>query len=59
VARHAWRNKRPEGYVSYGIAVAAALIAGESVGGLGSAILEIAGVGSEYGTQLGCPALMC
>lgn len=54
-----WRKKRPESYGSNGMSLAAALIAGESIGGLGSAILEIAGVGSDYGTTIGCPAGLC
>ncbi|KAH8678010.1 hypothetical protein BX600DRAFT_451229 [Xylariales sp. PMI_506] len=44
-----WRWQRSAGYVSSGVPVAAALMAGESM----------AGVRSRYGTNIGCPTGIC
>lgn len=44
----------------YCYAVAAGFIAGEGLGGVVQAVLEISGVsGSRYGTSAGCPGDDC
>jgi uncharacterized oligopeptide transporter (OPT) family protein len=55
-----WRKFRPGNFEIYGYAVAAGFIAGEGMGGVIGAILQLANVsGDVYGTQLGCPMLSC
>ncbi|KAH8881677.1 OPT superfamily oligopeptide transporter [Thozetella sp. PMI_491] len=55
-----WRKHRPSGYSIYCLAVAAGMIAGEGLGGLFTAVLQVAGVGGDkYGTAVGCPAGVC
>lgn len=52
-----WHRKNPNTYAMYCYPVAAGLIAGEGLGGIVTAILQIAGVsGAFYGTAVGCPA---
>jgi len=51
-----WAKRYPAGYDIYFFAVAAGMIAGEGMGGVGNALLEIAGVGSSvYASPAGCP----
>ena len=51
-----WRKHWPAGAVMYCYAVAAGMIAGEGLGGIANAVLQIAGVaGSAKGTSVGCP----
>ena len=51
-----WRNKYPAAFGMYCYAVAAGMIAGEGLGGIIGAILQIAGVsGNSEGTGIGCP----
>jgi uncharacterized oligopeptide transporter (OPT) family protein len=60
VAAWLWRKKRPASFELYGYAVASGLIAGEGVGGVVGAALELGGVsGTIYGTAIGCPASVC
>ncbi|KAI0630922.1 OPT oligopeptide transporter [Trametes polyzona] len=51
-----WRRYWPASAVMYCYAVAAGMIAGEGLGGIANAVLQIAGVsGSVKGTAIGCP----
>ncbi|KAI0816054.1 OPT oligopeptide transporter [Trametes gibbosa] len=51
-----WRKYWPAGAVMYCYAVAAGMIAGEGLGGIANAVLQIAGVsGAVKGTAVGCP----
>jgi len=50
-----WSTKFKKSYAQNGYAVPAGLIAGEGIGGLIAALLEITNVGgSQYGTGIGC-----
>ena len=52
-----WRRNFGVGFAMYGYAVAAGFIAGEGLGGIVGAILQIAKVAGSYkGTAVGCPA---
>ncbi|TBU23847.1 OPT oligopeptide transporter [Dichomitus squalens] len=52
-----WRKHWPVGAMMYCYAVAAGMIAGEGLGGIANAVLQIAGVsGAAKGTSVGCPA---
>jgi uncharacterized oligopeptide transporter (OPT) family protein len=52
-----WKKNKPENHAMYCYAVAAGFIAGEGLGGIVGAILQVAGVaGSVHGTSVGCPA---
>ncbi|KAI1185606.1 OPT oligopeptide transporter protein-domain-containing protein [Nemania serpens] len=56
----AWRKWKLSSFELYGYAVAAGFIAGEGLGGVIGAILQIAGVsGDVLGTNVGCPANAC
>ena len=56
---HFWRNNHPANFGMYCYAVAAGMIAGEGLGGIVGAILQIAGVAGSYkGTAIGCPAMV-
>ncbi|KAI8625637.1 OPT superfamily oligopeptide transporter [Xylariaceae sp. FL1651] len=56
----AWRKWKLSSFELYGYAVAAGFIAGEGLGGVIGAILQIAGVsGDVLGTGVGCPANSC
>jgi uncharacterized oligopeptide transporter (OPT) family protein len=51
-----WMKKNNKTWDMYGYAIAAGLIAGEGIGGVINALLQIAKVsGDYYGTELGCP----
>ncbi|KAI1094345.1 oligopeptide transporter [Rostrohypoxylon terebratum] len=55
-----WRKWKLQSFDLYGYAVAAGFIAGEGLGGVVGAILQIAGVsGDILGTSVGCPAGYC
>jgi uncharacterized oligopeptide transporter (OPT) family protein len=59
VVAYVWKKRNPSGLAVYGITVASGMIAGEGIGGLFGAILDIAGVGTKYGITAGCPAGLC
>ncbi|KAI1865048.1 uncharacterized protein JN550_008594 [Neoarthrinium moseri] len=60
VASCVWMKKKRISYETYCYAVAAGLIAGEGLGGVVGAALQLGGVGgSVYGTQVGCPLDSC
>ncbi|KAL7626070.1 hypothetical protein AAE478_002840 [Parahypoxylon ruwenzoriense] len=55
-----WRKWNIKSFDLYGYAVAAGFIAGEGLGGVVGAVLQIAGVsGDVLGTSVGCPAGYC
>lgn len=55
-----WRRRNPSSFRLLGYAVAAGLIAGEGIGGIVNASLQIAGLsGDVWGTRIGCPANRC
>jgi uncharacterized oligopeptide transporter (OPT) family protein len=55
-----WRKKYSASADMYMYAVASGFIAGEGIGGVVNAILELAGLGgSVYGTNIACPADSC
>lgn len=55
-----WARRNPQAFEMLGYAVAAGLMAGEGIGGVVNAILQIIGVsGDVFGTQIGCPADRC
>ncbi|KAI2621040.1 OPT oligopeptide transporter protein-domain-containing protein [Xylaria nigripes] len=55
-----WRKWKLSSFDLYGYAVAAGFIAGEGLGGVVGAILQIAKVsGDIYGTNVGCPGNAC
>ncbi|KAI2615248.1 oligopeptide transporter [Hypoxylon sp. NC1633] len=55
-----WKKWNLKSFDLYGYAVAAGFIAGEGLGGVIGAILQIAGVsGDIYGTSIACPAGYC
>jgi len=52
-----WRRNYPMAFGMYCYAIAAGFIAGEGLGGIFGAVLQIAKVsGATYGTAVGCPA---
>ncbi|PNS18116.1 hypothetical protein CAC42_3561 [Sphaceloma murrayae] len=60
ITAHIWAKKSAKSFDMYCYAIAAGLIAGEGLGGVVGACLELGGVsGSKLGTNLGCPALSC
>jgi uncharacterized oligopeptide transporter (OPT) family protein len=51
-----WAKKNPKSFEMIGYPVAAGLIAGEGIGGVLNAVLNIANVsGDVYGSKIGCP----
>lgn len=57
---HFWAKRNPKNFEMYCYAIAAGMIAGEGLGGVIGACLELGGVsGSVLGTNLGCPVLSC
>ncbi|KDQ08611.1 hypothetical protein BOTBODRAFT_179688 [Botryobasidium botryosum FD-172 SS1] len=53
-----WEKRNPKGFDMYCFPVAAGLLAGEGLGGVLQALLEVAGAGAdgiERGTWVGCP----
>ncbi|KAH6655211.1 OPT oligopeptide transporter protein-domain-containing protein [Truncatella angustata] len=60
VISYTWMNRRRASYDTYCYAMAAGLIAGEGLGGVIGAALQLGGVGGDvYGTQAGCPLDLC
>jgi uncharacterized oligopeptide transporter (OPT) family protein len=60
IIAHLWTRFKPKSFEIYGYAVAAGFIAGEGMGGVIGACLQLGGVsGDILGTQIGCPALSC
>ena len=52
-----WKRNYPAAFGMYCYAIAAGFIAGEGLGGIVGAILQVALVsGGYYGTSVGCPA---
>lgn len=55
-----WAKKSPLSFGMYGYAVAAGLMAGEGIGGVLNAMLQIVGLsGDVWGAQIGCPGGRC
>jgi len=57
---HFWAIRNPAQFDMYGFPLAAGLLAGEGLGGVVQALLQVAGVGADgikYGTTVGCPGL--
>ena len=55
-----WQRFRAKSWETYGYAVAAGFIAGEGMGGVVGACLQLDGVaGDVYGTMVGCPMNSC
>ncbi|CCA76487.1 related to permeases-unknown function [Serendipita indica DSM 11827] len=51
-----WAKKAPKNYDMYGFAISAGMLAGEGLGGVMQALLNVAGVmGEGYGLAVGCP----
>ena len=51
-----WAKKSPKSYDMYGFALSAGMLAGEGLGGVMQALLNVAGVmGEGYGLAVGCP----
>jgi len=51
-----WAKKNPTRFDLIGYPIAAGLIAGEGIGGVLNAILQVVGVaGSKYGSFIACP----
>jgi uncharacterized oligopeptide transporter (OPT) family protein len=51
-----WAKKAPKNYDMYGFALSAGMLAGEGLGGVMQALLNVAGVmGEGYGLAVGCP----
>ncbi|KAJ2903851.1 putative oligopeptide transporter protein [Zalerion maritima] len=60
IISHFWAKKWPANFETYCYAIAAGLIAGEGLGGVIGAVLELTGKsGSVYGTGIGCPDRSC
>ena len=55
-----WAKKSPRSFETYGYAVAAGFMAGEGIGGVVNAILQVFGLdGDRWGTGAGCPGRKC
>ncbi|KAL9064218.1 MAG: hypothetical protein Q9161_009012 [Pseudevernia consocians] len=55
-----WMKVSARSFEKYGYAVAAGWIAGEGIGGVINAVMQIVGIsGDEFGTQMGCPGGIC
>lgn len=55
-----WMKKSAKSFDKYGYAVAAGWIAGEGIGGVINAVMQIVGVSGEvFGTGIGCPGGVC
>lgn len=56
VAAKIWQKRNPSSFEVLAYAIAAGLIAGEGIGGVVNAVIQIAGIdGDKYGSQVGCP----
>jgi len=52
-----WKRDYPAAFSMYCYVIAAGMIAGEGLGGIVGAVLQVANVsGNYYGTAIGCPA---
>jgi len=57
---HFWRKRNPTHFEGCAFALAAGMLAGEGIGGVVQAILQVAGVAGEgFGTVAGCPQGGC
>ncbi|MCJ1251795.1 hypothetical protein MMC30_009033 [Trapelia coarctata] len=55
-----WARRSPRTFETYGYAVSAGLMAGEGIGGVLSAVLQVLGLGGDvWGTGAGCPGWRC
>lgn len=55
-----WARRSPESFGMYGYAVAAGLMAGEGIGGVVNAVLQMLGLSGDFwGTRVGCPGGKC
>jgi uncharacterized oligopeptide transporter (OPT) family protein len=55
-----WAKRNRTSFETIGFAIAAGLIAGEGIGGVVNAILQVANVaGDRYGSTILCPAPGC
>jgi len=55
-----WQKKYPNSANTYLYALAAGCIAGEGIGGVFNALLQLAGVGGAiYGSNIACPLDSC
>jgi OPT family oligopeptide transporter len=60
VTAYIWAKRNPTSFDIYGYAIAAGLIAGEGIGGVINAVIQVAGVaGDKYGTMVACPVDSC
>ncbi|RPB05497.1 OPT superfamily oligopeptide transporter [Choiromyces venosus 120613-1] len=56
IVAYVWAKRNPVSFDIFAYAIAAGMMAGEGLGGVTNAILEIAGIGSSvYGVATGCP----
>lgn len=52
-----WKRNYPAAFGMYCYAIAAGMVAGEGLGGIVGAVLQVGKVsGNYYGTAIGCPA---
>lgn len=57
IASHIWIKKSPKTWNEYAFSLAAGMSAGEGIGGVINAILQVAGVSGEvYGSAVACPS---
>ena len=55
-----WMKNSARSFDKYGYAVAAGWIAGEGIGGVINAVIQIIGISGEaFGTRIGCPGGVC
>lgn len=55
-----WAKRHPGSYEDLGYGIAAGLMAGEGIGGVVNAVLQLIGLsGDVWGTNFGCPAGIC
>lgn len=55
-----WSKRNQKSFDTYGFAIAAGMMAGEGIGGVVNAVLQIVGLsGDVFGTTVGCPAGKC
>jgi len=56
IATWVWQRRDAPGFEMTGYAIAAGLIAGEGIGGVINAVLQVVGLsGDRFGTNIGCP----
>lgn len=55
IIAHYWKKHKPVSYDIYALAIATGFAAGEGMGGVVNAVLQISGLpGHKYGTRVGC-----